>query len=131
VIANGDIKTSEEALKVLDATGAVGVSIGRASIGNPYVFSELRNKSSHSFNQLNREIQPLWLLLDYVQAGKTYAIGSEFSQAKHFLYVHLKDASKKQILREQLDSIETLEEFLAHFIPKYPALAQHPLAKNQ
>lgn len=41
VIANGDIRTGEEARAVLAATGAAGVMIGRAAQGNPFVFRDV------------------------------------------------------------------------------------------
>jgi len=41
VIANGDIHTGEQALSVLQHTGAAGVMIGRAAQGNPWVFREV------------------------------------------------------------------------------------------
>lgn len=41
VIANGDIDSAEKAVRVIAATGADGVMIGRASYGNPWIFSEV------------------------------------------------------------------------------------------
>lgn len=41
VIANGDIDSAEKAVRVMAATGVDGVMIGRASYGNPWIFSEV------------------------------------------------------------------------------------------
>lgn len=41
VIANGDIVTGTDAIKVLQHTNADGVMIGRAAQGNPWVFNEV------------------------------------------------------------------------------------------
>jgi len=41
VIANGDITSAAEAVKVLQYTGADGVMIGRAALGNPWIFAEV------------------------------------------------------------------------------------------
>jgi tRNA-dihydrouridine synthase B len=41
VIANGDITTPEKAIDVLDATGADGIMLGRAALGNPWIFNEI------------------------------------------------------------------------------------------
>lgn len=41
VIGNGDIKTIEDAKKMFDITGVDGIMIGRASLGNPWIFKEI------------------------------------------------------------------------------------------
>lgn len=42
VIANGDIVDAESALAMLDETGADGIMIGRAAVGNPFIFEEIK-----------------------------------------------------------------------------------------
>ena len=42
VVANGDIVDAASAASCLEVTGAAGLMIGRAAIGNPCVFSEIR-----------------------------------------------------------------------------------------
>ncbi len=42
VIGNGDITCGEEALRMLEETGADGIGIGRAAKGNPWIFREVR-----------------------------------------------------------------------------------------
>lgn len=41
VLANGDITSAEEALAMLDDTGAAGVMIGRGAMNNPWIFSQI------------------------------------------------------------------------------------------
>lgn len=43
VLANGDIKSAEEAKQVMDYTGAQGILIGRAALGRPWLFQEVNN----------------------------------------------------------------------------------------
>jgi tRNA-dihydrouridine synthase B len=41
VVANGDIRTPEQAKRVLELTGADGIMIGRAAQGRPWLFREI------------------------------------------------------------------------------------------
>ncbi|MEG0763098.1 MAG: tRNA dihydrouridine synthase DusB [Oscillospiraceae bacterium] len=42
VIVNGDINSADTALSALAATGCDGVMIGRAAMGNPWIFAEVK-----------------------------------------------------------------------------------------
>ena len=41
VIGNGDIKTEEDAIKMLQETNVDGIMIGRGSLGNPWIFKKI------------------------------------------------------------------------------------------
>ncbi len=41
VIASGDIATPADAARVLDMTGCAAIAVGRAALGNPWVFGEI------------------------------------------------------------------------------------------
>lgn len=43
VIANGDINSPQKAKYVLEKTGADGVMIGRAAMGNPWLFTQIKD----------------------------------------------------------------------------------------
>ena len=42
VFGNGDVTTPERAKQLLEETGCAGVMIGRAALGNPWIFSQVR-----------------------------------------------------------------------------------------
>jgi len=44
VIANGDIRSAQQGLHVLDTTGVAGLMLGRGAIADPLLFSRIRNR---------------------------------------------------------------------------------------
>ena len=42
VLGNGDVRTGEDALRMLETTSCARVMVGRAAQGNPWVFSQIR-----------------------------------------------------------------------------------------
>ena len=42
LIANGDVTSGASALAIMEGTGADGLMVGRAAIGNPFLFGEIR-----------------------------------------------------------------------------------------
>lgn len=48
VIGNGDVKSRADALRMISETRCDGVMVGRAAIGNPWIFSQILNEN-HGF----------------------------------------------------------------------------------
>lgn len=54
VIANGDCRSFEDYEKILKITNADGVMIGRASLGQPEIFTEILTGKKPNFNKLDQ-----------------------------------------------------------------------------
>jgi tRNA-dihydrouridine synthase B len=64
VIGNGDVITSFLAKKMMDETGCDGVMIGRGSLGNPWIFSEIRPGPFPSLEDRQKVIERHFFLLE-------------------------------------------------------------------
>ncbi len=56
VIANGDIDSPAKARWVLEHTGCDGIMIGRAAVGNPWIFRQIKEGSDEVSPELMREV---------------------------------------------------------------------------
>ena len=56
VLANGDIDSPAKAKWVLDHTGADGIMIGRAAVGNPWIFKQIKEGMEEPTSALIKEV---------------------------------------------------------------------------
>jgi tRNA-dihydrouridine synthase len=54
VIANGDIRTAAEGMRVLKDTGAAGLMLGRGAIADPLLFQRLRGRATEAPDRAER-----------------------------------------------------------------------------
>lgn len=57
VIANGDVVAADQGREVLALTGAAGLMLGRGAIGDPWLFTRLRDETAWTAVQRRRELQ--------------------------------------------------------------------------
>ena len=72
VIANGDVCDGESALRALTVTGCRGLAIGRASLGDPWVFARVRaalNGEACDLPGLHERLQTARRHARYMRAG--------------------------------------------------------------
>jgi nifR3 family TIM-barrel protein len=76
VIGNGDISTPQDGLQMQKETGCDGIMIGRAAIGNPWIFSQYLNLiRGEAISPVNLE-QRFGIMRRYVETSVKY-IGEE------------------------------------------------------
>lgn len=111
VIGNGDIKNGEDAKNIFEKTNCDYVMIGRAAIGNPFIFKEINHylKTGEVIKQTSED--KINDYFKYIELTKKYNIFS------------LKDAKQKAIefsrgipgsskLRQKLNTIKSYEDIL-------------------
>jgi tRNA-dihydrouridine synthase B len=76
VIGNGDVTEPQDALRMVAETGCDGVMVGRAAIGNPFIFSQIINASRDLPVRLPDDRQRINRMLDYLKDSVEY-LGEE------------------------------------------------------
>ena len=111
LIANGDIVDSESAITMISETGADGIAIGRGSVGNPFIFSEiasaLENKSYTPPTLDERiEIALLQLKESIAEKGERVAI----PEARKQIALYLRSFRGAARIRAEINRATTYKE---------------------
>ncbi len=120
VIGNGDIKDEESAKEMLEKTRVDGIMIGRAALGNPWVFEKiiyyLKTGEKLPDRPLNEKLDLIkkHLELEVEEKGEYTAV-REFR--KHIAY-YTKNLPNSSAFRSSVNVIESKEEFI-HKIDEY------------
>lgn len=111
VVANGDIN-SLNAKYVLEKTGADGLMIGRASIGNPWIFSEIKNSKT-----VDKSLQKQIILSHFdamIEHYKEHGV-SIFRKHLHQYSKGFEGASAFRNEINRIDDIKTAREKIEEF----------------
>ena len=120
VIGNGDIKTSQDAIKMFEYTGVDGIMIGRGILGEPWkiqdIIDELETNNKPSEKTPKEKLEIIKEHIELAIAEKGEYVGVR-EMRKHICWYlkNLKDSSKVRQVINQLESkdevIQTLEEY--------------------
>mgnify|MGYP002761680732 FL=1 len=113
VIANGDIDSAEKAKKVMDITGCDLVMIGRATLGNPWIFSQINaylenpNVKIHTPDLEER----LGVMIEHISKMVEYK-GEHMAmlQARKLVVGYFKGMKGAAALRNEAGKIKTLDD---------------------
>ena len=111
VVANGDITSGEDALRVLGETGADGIMIGRAAIGNPFVFSEvLMALSGEKFTPPTLEARITTALFQLSVAIEEKGESVAVREARKQIALYLHSFRGAAAIRAKINRAETYRE---------------------
>lgn len=125
VIGNGDIKDVKSAIKMFEYTGVDGIMIGRATLGNPWIFQTIINelkegtkKGQTTFGppsnqeRLNTILEHLDLMIQ--EKGEYIAI----REMRKHISGYTKNLPNSSKFREEMNKIEDKDE-LIKYISEY------------
>jgi tRNA-dihydrouridine synthase B len=115
VIANGDIRTPEQAKRVLEYTGADAIMIGRAAQGRPWIFREIGH-----FLECGLELPPpaveeaRALILEHLEDHYTFhGENVGVRTARKHLGWYTQDLSGGDAFRRTINAVDTVAEQIA------------------
>jgi nifR3 family TIM-barrel protein len=130
VIGNGDVRTADDAVRMLRLTGCDGVMLGRAAFGDPWVFRRIR-----ALLELGRELPPP-SATERLEAGVRHlamlveSVGEEHAareMRKHVAW-YIKGLPHSARVREQVNRARTATELTALLRDYLGELARAPAA---
>ncbi len=112
VIANGDIVDGKTACDCLRRTGADGIMIGRATFGDPWVFSEaqsaLAGEQGYRRPPLAKRVDTALRQFELAREDKGEHIAC-LEARKHFAW-YLRGVAYSNYYKEQISGIQTMED---------------------
>lgn len=112
VIANGDVVDSDSALRCLKWTGSDGLMIGRATFGDPWIFSQVKAAMA---GEIVPERPPLAQRVDVAVRQFELANSDKgehiacLEARKHFAW-YLRGVSHSNYYKAQISAIKTMED---------------------
>ena len=111
VIGNGDIKSKEDALKMFEQTGVDGIMIGRASLGNPWIFEEIISYlKEEQIRDISKE-EKLDTILKHIEwevEEKGELVG--IKELRKHISAYIKNMPDATTMRNKINKIETKKE---------------------
>ena len=111
VIGNGDIKSKEDALKMFEQTGVDGIMIGRASLGNPWIFEEIISYlKGEQIRDISKE-EKLDTILKHIEwkvEEKGEVVG--IKELRKHISAYIKNMPDATTMRNKINKIETKKE---------------------
>lgn len=110
VIGNGDIIDSESAKRMTETTGCDSLMIGRGALGNPFIFSNIKDGIESRVPDKNEKRNALLLHIRLMQETKPEQIGVP-EMRKHFAW-YLKGIPHSSALKVRAFSAKSYQELL-------------------
>ncbi|MEW5896686.1 MAG: tRNA-dihydrouridine synthase family protein [Nanoarchaeota archaeon] len=108
VCGNGDVRTAEDYLRIKRETNCDYVMIGRAAVGNPYLFRQIAEyKKSGKYKPLDQK-QRLEDLKKYLELAEDFAVS--FNQTKYVTMLFLERICFNKEMRKRLDKCKKRKE---------------------
>ena len=113
VIGNGDVKSEEDALKMFEQTGVDGIMIGRASLGNPWIFKQISHylETGEKLEEISREEKYNVILEHFDLLLKEKGEYTATREIRKHIAWYVKGLPNATVIRDKINSVESEEDF--------------------
>lgn len=113
VIGNGDIKTEEDALEIFKKTNVDGIMIGRAALGNPWIFKKIAYYLEHGEKMVDvtNEEKYSVILEHYNLLEKEKGEYTATREIRKHIAWYVKGMKKATIIRNEINKVESSVDF--------------------
>lgn len=113
VIGNGDIKSPEDAERMFETTGVDGIMIGRASLGNPWIFKEVEYylKNGKKMSQISSSEKYEAILEHFDLLLKEKGEYTATREIRKHISWYVKGMENATAIRNKINSVTSEEEF--------------------
>ncbi len=123
VIGNGDIKCKEDAFQMFKQTNVDGIMIGRASLGNPWIFRDIISYlKGEEVKEVSLEekldIMKKHIELEVEQKGENIGI----KELRKHMCAYIKNLPSSASLREKINRIEVKDELISCLIEYFKSI---------
>ena len=117
VIANGDIVDEDSALKCFEETGCDGIMIGRASLGNPWIFNRIQHflETGEKLVPISDEEKIRVLKEHFELLLEDKGEYTATREIRKFVAWYVKGMPDARRFKEKMNTIETKESFYEIF----------------
>ena len=115
VIGNGDITDLESARYMFEYTGVDGIMIGRAAMGNPWIFKEIIDGKKYNVPILERK----QIIIEHInKAVEYYGEKRAIPELRKHIACYLKGLKNSAFVKDTINR-ETSKEKVIHVIDEY------------
>ena len=113
VIANGDIKTEEDAERIFKETGIDGIMIGRGALGNPWIFKQIEYylKTGEKLPPISNEEKYNVILEHFDLLLKEKGEYTATREIRKHIAWYVKGMPNATVIRDKINSVETETDF--------------------
>ena len=113
VIGNGDIKDEEDAKRIFEYTGCDGIMIGRAALGNPWVFKQVEHylKTGEKITSISYEEKYKVILEHFDLLLKEKGEYTATREIRKHIAWYVKGMKNASEMRDKINSVESETEF--------------------